>query len=77
VHLVIQSSNGLTQRLDARSRAILAAGGADVDVGRAGEAAFNVILDLGFVRIGYSTPFSVMYVCGCVLCTSGAPSVKC
>ena len=82
VHLVVQSSNSLPQRLDARSWAILAAGGADVDVGRTGEAAFDVVLDLAFVRTGHFTPSSVC-MCVCVyyvpqahpLC-SVSPSVK-
>jgi hypothetical protein len=39
--------DGLAQGLDAGGRAVLAAARADVDVGGTGEAALDVVLDLG------------------------------
>jgi hypothetical protein len=47
VHLVVQAGDGLPQGLDAGGRAVLTAGGADVDVSGPGEAAVDVVVDLG------------------------------
>jgi hypothetical protein len=46
VHLVVEMGHGLTQGLDAGGRAVLAAAGAVVNVGGAGKAALDVVLDL-------------------------------
>jgi hypothetical protein len=46
VHLVVQMGHSLAQGFDAGGRAVLAAVRADVDVGGAGKAALDVVLDL-------------------------------
>ena len=47
MHLIVELGNSFSQGLDTGGGTVLSAGHGDVDGGRAGEAAFNLIFNLG------------------------------
>jgi hypothetical protein len=61
--------HSLAKGLDAGGRAVLTAAGADVDVGGAGEAALDVILDLCMLNRKSENRLERMYLRG-TLCST-------